>query len=301
MPLAAGGQQYPFAGEGRSLILMTPNEEYTLFRKIHQKFRNRRTLSRLYKEVDQLKEDLDFLRSRLDLDDTIYEKFNSDRYSTDYMKAFEGKDPLVSVCVATFNRADLLTSRSLPSILNQDYNNLEVIVVGDCCTDNTQELIEQIDDPRIKFINLKTRGIYPQDPKLRWMVAGTTPMNIALDMAQGSFITHLDDDDEYHLDRIRKLVRFSQDKRLDFVWHPFSWEKPSGKWRVQESLEFKKTHVTTSSSFYHNWFKSIHWDLEAYQYREPGDWNRFRKFKYLGVKAERFPESLLKHYREKAQ
>jgi cellulose synthase/poly-beta-1,6-N-acetylglucosamine synthase-like glycosyltransferase len=179
-----------------------------LFRKLYQKFKSRKTLSQLSREIEQLKEGLDLLKSRLDIDDTIYEKFNVDRCSTEYIKAFEEKEPLVSVCMPTFNRADLLISRSLPSILNQDYNNLEVIIVGDCCTDKTQELIEKIKDTRVKFLNLESRGHYPEDPMLRWLVAGTTPMNIALDMAKGSFITHLDDDDEYLLGWITRGILF---------------------------------------------------------------------------------------------
>src|SRR5262249_1151961 len=44
-------------------------------------------------------------------------------------------EPLVSVCVATYNRAGLLTERCLPSVLGQTYRRFELIVVGDGCTD----------------------------------------------------------------------------------------------------------------------------------------------------------------------
>src|SRR5690349_20591388 len=44
------------------------------------------------------------------------------------------EQPLVTVCVATFNRGRLLTERCIPSILGQTYRNLELIVVGDGCT-----------------------------------------------------------------------------------------------------------------------------------------------------------------------
>lgn len=56
--------------------------------------------------------------------------------------------------------------------------------------------------------------------------------------------------------------------------------------------------VTTSSIFYHSWFRQIPWDIQAYRHREPGDWNRLRKMAYLGVKAGRFPDPLLWHYKE---
>jgi hypothetical protein len=45
----------------------------------------------------------------------------------------------------------------------------------------------------------------------------------------------------------------------------------------------------------------IGWDINAHLLAEPGDWNRLRKFLYLGVKAQRVPEALLRHYKERAQ
>src|SRR5262249_7768435 len=107
--------------------------------------------------------------------------------------------PLVSVCVATYNRVDLLTERCLPSILGQTYDCLDVVVMGDGCTDGTADRVDRIGDPRVRFVN-QPAGRYPDDPTRRWMVAGTPALNRGLDLARGDFVTHLDDDDEYHLD-----------------------------------------------------------------------------------------------------
>ena len=52
------------------------------------------------------------------------------------------EDPLVSVYVPTYNRADLLMERAVGSILAQTYRNFELIVVGDHCTDDTAERLE---------------------------------------------------------------------------------------------------------------------------------------------------------------
>ena len=70
-------------------------------------------------------------------------------------------------------------------------------MVGDCCTDDTAERISHIRDDRLRFVNLSERGRYPEEPYLRWMVAGTVPFNHALSLTRGQFVTHLDDDDEY--------------------------------------------------------------------------------------------------------
>lgn len=244
---------------------------------------------------------IDNLRSRVDIPDDLFMQFQEDRNSAAYNSVFDKKEPLVSICVATYNRAKLLTERCLNSLIHQDYHNIEIIVVGDCCTDDTEQRVKAMNDPRIRFVNLPERGKYPENPDWRWMVAGTVPVNYALDMANGDFITHLDDDDEHSQDRISKLVSFIQETRADIVWHPFQRETSFDKWRLKNCYYFRKTEVTTSSVFYHCWFKRIHWDINAYKYREPGDWNRFRKFVYLGCTSKRFPEALLKHYKERSQ
>lgn len=209
------------------------------------------------------------------------------------------EQPLVTVAVATYNRARLLTERCIPSVLGQTYTNLELIVVGDCCTDETEDLVGKFEDPRLKFVNLSSRGNYPEDPLRRWMVAGTPAMNRGLDMSGGRFITHLDDDDEYVPDRLEKLVSFASENGYDFVWHPYWWENSKGEWRLNEAPDFAYSRVTTSSIFYASWFKKIHWDIDAHRLQEPGDWNRLRKFKYVSPVSGRYPEPLLNHYRQR--
>jgi glycosyltransferase involved in cell wall biosynthesis len=250
---------------------------------------------------EDIREEMDLIRSRLDIPDALFEEFQDARSSAAYRSVFELQSPLVSVCVATYNRANLLLERCVRSILAQDYANLELIVIGDCCTDETAEMISQVRDERLKFVNLPQRGIYPEDKNLRWMVAGTTPGNYGLKLARGDFITHLDDDDEYRQDRLSKLLKLIQETQADVVWHPFNYETPEGKWKTNPAEKFRFTQVTTSSVLYHNWFKRIPVDLGAYRYREPADWNRYRKFRYLGAKMIRHPEPLMMHYKERNQ
>lgn len=255
----------------------------------------------LKEEVDCLRTEIEYVRSRIDVDEAIFHEFQCIRKSKEYQKVYSLEKPLVTVCVGTFNRGNLLNERCLKSILNQSYSNIEVIVVGDGCTDNTEQLMANIHDSRVTFINLPERGCYPDEPFLRWMVAGTQSINHALSLATGDFITHLDDDDEYDVERIEKLLNFIKSTRADFLWHPFWAETQEGKWVLNQGKEFKLGYVTTSSIFYHNWFKKIPWDINAYKYREPGDWNRLRKVKYLAANIARFPDPLLKHYKERNQ
>ena len=64
------------------------------------------------------------------------------------------KNPLVSVIIPTFNRAELL-SRSIRSVLNQSYTSLECIVVDDASTDKSKEVIDKFTDKRLVYIKHK--------------------------------------------------------------------------------------------------------------------------------------------------
>lgn len=245
-------------------------------------------------QTGHLTEQLDLLKSSLEVPQKLIDEFFEWRASNRIPE-----NPLVSVVVATYNRAELLAERCVSSVLNQTYENLELIVVGDNCTDDTEEVMAGIEDPRLRFVNLPEHDEYPADPSRWWMVAGTPPTNKGLSMAQGDFIAHLDDDDEYLPDRLEKLVGFAAENDCDFVWHPFWWEDKDEEWHVWEASEFAEGQVTNASVFYRSWFKRFESEINAYRLREPGDWNRFRKIKYLDPTYMRYPEPLSKHYRER--
>jgi len=257
------------------------------------------TVHRQSREIEYIHtslEQADMLKSSLEVPTELVEEFSR------WKAANVAPDhPLVSVCVATYNRGELLTERCIASILRQTYRNLELIVVGDCCTDDTEARIARIGDPRVRFVNLPQRGPYPSDPMRRWMVAGSCAMNHALALANGDFITHLDDDDEHLPDRLEKLLDFAKQTQSDFVWHPFWYEAGPDNWQLNNATRFAFTQITTSSVFYRSWFKRITWNLEAHRLLEPGDWNRFRRIKFIGPAAQRFPEPLLRHYVERQQ
>lgn len=260
----------------------------------------RRDFDELETRVRSLEWELDAFRSRVDVGPTMAEAFHAARASEAYQAAFDEPDPLVTVCVHTYDRVELLMGRCLPSILAQTHPNLEVVVVGDACTDDTGERVAALADPRVRFENLPTRGPYPEEPRQRWMVAGIPAVNRALELARGSFVTHLDDDDAYEPERVARLVELARSTRSDLVYHPFHYEDRDGTWRVNRALSFDKGKVTTSSVLYHGWLTRVPWDMAAAQYLEPGDWNRFRKLKWMGVRATRHPAILLRHYRERA-
>jgi hypothetical protein len=225
-------------------------------------------------------------------------RFETARASAEYQSVFDYPEPLVSICVATADRAELLLERCIPSLLAQTYRNLQIVVVGDHCTDDTEQRLAQLGDARISFRNLPDRGPYPPSGRARWCVAGSNAMNAALARCEGQFVTHLDDDDSYKADRIERLVQASLERRPDFCWHPFWAEGDDGAWRVIGDTRFALGQVTTGSIFYHRYFARFKWDPQAYRLDEPGDWNRLRKIKLLRPSMHFLAEPLLRHYRE---
>lgn len=99
--------------------------------------------------------------------------------------------PTVSVVIPTYNRAEAV-QRTLDSVLEQTFEDFEAIVVDDASDDDTVEVIEAYDDPRVTLLQHETnRG-------------GSVARNTGIDAAEGSYLAFLDSDDEW---RPRKLER----------------------------------------------------------------------------------------------
>ncbi|HTJ91191.1 MAG TPA: glycosyltransferase family 2 protein [Acidocella sp.] len=265
--------------------------------------------------IDKIHAELNGLRSALNLETlrtdwalgaiegvtADIDAYHTIRRQSDYLAAFEKAEPLVSVCVATVNRSALLMERAIPSLLAQTYQNLQIVVVGDHCTDDTAQRLAALRDRRVSFVNLPARGPYPRPGLDRWCVAGANAMNHALSLCEGDFVTHLDDDDSATADRIETLVTAAKERRADFLWHPFWYETHDGTWQRLGNGRLEAGQVTTGSIFYHRYFARYPWDVHAYRLNEPGDWNRLRKIKILRPHLHFVDQPLLFHHKEQSQ
>lgn len=101
---------------------------------------------------------------------------------------------LVSVVVPTYNRAHLI-ERCLHSILNQTYSDLEIIVVDDCSTDNTQEIVNAISDSRIKYYRLEHNS------------GACAARNFGIDKSQGEYIAFQDSDDVWMPKKVELQIK----------------------------------------------------------------------------------------------
>ncbi|AZV47321.1 hypothetical protein C3L23_08560 [Nautilia sp. PV-1] len=107
-------------------------------------------------------------------------------------------DKLVSVIIVTHNRSQLL-KKAINSVIKQTYKNIELIVVDDCSDDNTYEVVKSFDYPIIYY-------------RLSVQSGANVARNKGIDLANGYYITGLDDDDEMLPDRVKRLVESYNDK-----------------------------------------------------------------------------------------
>ncbi len=158
------------------------------------------------------------------------------------------------------------------------------MIVGDHCTDNTEELIKKINDKRIKFYNLPKRGSYPRNKVDRWAVAGVEPANRAIELCSGKWIARLDDDDEFSKDHIEVLLNHSLENNYEMVYGKVKREISSNKWVEMGEYPFKYARICHSSILYNSKLKFFKYDIDAWKYGETDDWNMLRRMKEAGVK-----------------
>lgn len=101
--------------------------------------------------------------------------------------------PLISIIIPTYNRADTLP-RTIQSILNQTWQNFEMVIVDDGSTDTTSEILNQYTDKRIKVLKHKVnKGV-------------TAAKNTGLNNISGDWFTVVDSDDELVPDALECVI-----------------------------------------------------------------------------------------------
>lgn len=115
------------------------------------------------------------------------------------------ESPLISIIIPAYNPGKLI-AETIDSVLNQTYQNFEIIIVDDGSTDNTRQIIESFTDKRIKLYSQKNSGL----PSI--------PRNKGVSYAQGEFLAFLDHDDVWKPEKLeRQLKIIAQDPSISLV------------------------------------------------------------------------------------
>jgi glycosyltransferase involved in cell wall biosynthesis len=205
-------------------------------------------------------------------------------------------EPLVTVRIATYNRPDLLLERAVRSALAQTYPNLEILVVGDGCDPETGQALATVDDPRLRYVNLPTRGLYPAERAARRKVAGSHPMNAGLFLARGDWIAWLDEDDEFTPDHVEVLLRHAQAGRYEWVYSNAEYEARPGEWVTVGEHPLRRAFppgtVLYSSALRFMPHSNTSWKLRL----EPSDWNLWKRMQRIGVRMGYLDRVTFRYY-----
>jgi hypothetical protein len=218
------------------------------------------------------------------------------RSAPDYERPFTEAAPLVSVCIPTYTNHAQLVERAIPSALDQDYSNVEVVVVGDAAPAETAASIERLADARVRYENLSVRGPYPDDARARWLVAGTGPLNRSMTLARGSWIAILNDDDALRPRHVSSLLEVAQASHNEVVYGRLQQHAPDGSTELLGAFPPASHDFGWQLALQHRAMRLFEWELAAALFGEPGDWHRARRMMRAGVRFSMIDQIVCDYY-----
>ena len=117
-------------------------------------------------------------------------------------------DGLVSIIMPSWNTGNFI-SESIQSVIDQTYTNWELLIVDDCSSDNTDEIVGSFHDNRIKYFKNKQN------------CGAAIARNRAMSEAQGEWIAFLDSDDLWMPHKLEYQIRFMEKHGIVFSYHNF--------------------------------------------------------------------------------
>lgn len=116
---------------------------------------------------------------------------------------------LVSIIMPTYNCGRFI-AESINSVLAQTYTNWELLIVDDCSTDNTAEVVAAFNDPRIHYQrNERNSG-------------AAVTRNTAIRLAKGKYMAFLDSDDLWLPEKLEKQIAFMKQHGYAFTYHAYT-------------------------------------------------------------------------------
>ena len=122
--------------------------------------------------------------------------------------------PLVSIIIPSYNHGKFV-DKALRSVLNQTYQNWEVILIDNQSTDQTNEILSKFKDSRLKFFKIDNNGIIAKS------------RNLGIKLSKGEWIAFLDTDDWWTSDKLSTCMD-NINNEVDFIYHnlEIKYDKP---------------------------------------------------------------------------
>ena len=144
----------------------------------------------------------------------------------------EDQTELCSIIMPAYN-SEKYISEAIESVLKQTYTNWELLIVNDCSTDNTEEIIKSYQQrkTKIKLINQKENQ------------GAANARNTGIQNAKGKYIAFLDADDIWREEKLQKQIQILQNSNADITYTAYLMIDETGKTikkrSVKETLKLK--------------------------------------------------------------
>ena len=138
------------------------------------------------------------------------------------------EEELCSVVMPAYN-SEKYIAEAIESVIKQTYTNWELLIINDCSTDNTEEIIKSYlqKDTRIKLIKQKeNQGV-------------ANARNTGIEKAKGRYIAFLDADDYWNKEKLQKQIQILQTSNADITYTAYLMIDETGKTIKKRSV--KKT------------------------------------------------------------
>lgn len=195
--------------------------------------------------------------------------------------------------MSTFNRAAEFLPAAIKSVLDQTYKDFELIIVDDCSTDNTEEIIKTFTDERIRYFKM------PQNTG-----SDTRPKNKGILESKGKYICFVDDDTElfpYHLEVLHSTL--SNNPELDVVYsdmliryanQPEKGLQPAIALDFDAQFLLKRNFIDMSEAMFK---REMAFNVGGFDVTLPKfvDWNLWVRMAKWGAKFKRIAVATLKY------
>ena len=182
--------------------------------------------------------------------------------------------PKVSVVVPMYN-AEKFINFCVTSILQQTFENFEVILVDDCSTDKTLDVVKKFDDARIKILRTKKNSGYPGAVR-----------NVGLNAATGKYIFFMDHDDVILPNAFEVLVDVAEKNNADAV-NTTTWYA-SSNFTDEDDMEIQQIKLNPPAPVSEN-VKVRLWDEIVLMGVHVAPWVYFYRRKFLVDNKIKFP------------
>lgn len=150
---------------------------------------------------------------------------------------------VVSIIMASYN-AERTIRQAIQSVIDQTYTEWELLVINDCSSDHTSDIISSFADERIRLLNNSTN------------LGVSTTRKVGLDAARGEWIAILDSDDQWMPEKLEKQMKYANRKGAEFVFTGSSFMDENGElinWQLHvpptiEYHELLKQNLISNSS-----------------------------------------------------